>query len=58
MRRRNLISGVGAVALMASGGILAQPQELPDKTIRLVVPFSAGGSPDLIGRLMAQQYAE
>lgn len=37
---------------------LARAQAFPSKAVRLLVPFSAGGSPDLLARLVAQQLAK
>ena len=53
MRRRwiavSLLSA--AVGLMAG---TAFAQTYPSKVIKLIVPFSAGGQPDVIARLFAQ----
>lgn len=36
----------------------AAAQSYPEKTIRLVVPFGAGGSSDIVGRIIAQRLSE
>jgi tripartite-type tricarboxylate transporter receptor subunit TctC len=44
------------IALLAAG--MAQAQNYPNKTIRLVVPLVAGGPTDLLARLIAQPLGE
>jgi len=44
----------GAFAVSAS----AFAQEFPDKPINLVVPFAAGGSTDLVGRVVAEAMSQ
>jgi tripartite-type tricarboxylate transporter receptor subunit TctC len=54
---RNLIAGTFALAL-ASGAAQAQQQEpaaYPDKTIRIIVPFPAGGTADALPRIVAER---
>ncbi|HTE16273.1 MAG TPA: tripartite tricarboxylate transporter substrate binding protein [Burkholderiales bacterium] len=36
----------------------AQAQEYPNKTVRLIVPWAAGGSTDSVGRILGQKLAE
>jgi len=42
---------VGAVAPAAAQGY-------PDRNVRIVVPFAAGGAPDVVGRIIAQALTE
>jgi tripartite-type tricarboxylate transporter receptor subunit TctC len=49
---------LAALALAAATGAAAQAQNFPNKAVRLVVPFAAGGSTDIIGRTIGQKLAE
>ena len=47
-----------AVGLIASAALLAAmpafAQKYPDRTITMIVPFGAGGSTDIVGRIAAE----
>jgi len=55
MKKRNLLILFIFLCLPWSA---AQAQGFPNKTVRLIVPFAAGGSTDIIGRLVAQKLTE
>ncbi|MFD1840567.1 Bug family tripartite tricarboxylate transporter substrate binding protein [Paracidovorax cattleyae] len=48
LSRRDLL----AAALLAAGGGAAQAQAWPERTVRVVVPYPAGGTSDQIARLL------
>ncbi len=48
----------GAVLSLVSLGASAVAQSFPDRTITLVVPFAAGGSTDVVARVIAQKMGE
>ena len=56
LKRREFIGGVAALAtgLIPGAGARAEG-EWPQRPVTVVVPFAAGGSADLIGRLVAQR---
>ena len=57
--RRQMLAGLASLAtICAAGPALAQGGKYPSKAVTLVVPYSAGGGTDIVGRLMAQQLAE
>jgi tripartite-type tricarboxylate transporter receptor subunit TctC len=57
--KRFVVLGVAGVSILAAMPVAAQsPQSLyPSKVVRLVVPFSAGGVADVLGRMLAQRLA-
>ncbi len=52
LTRRTFITAVGSLVV---GERLQAQADYPSRAIRMLVPFSAGGSPDLMGRLIANQ---
>jgi tripartite-type tricarboxylate transporter receptor subunit TctC len=51
---RHVLINLGALACIASPSI-TQAQSWPDKPIKLIIPFAAGGTTDILGRILAQQ---
>jgi tripartite-type tricarboxylate transporter receptor subunit TctC len=48
---------LAATALLAAATVGAQ-QDYPQRTVKVVVPFAAGGGGDVLGRLVAQKLSE
>lgn len=59
--RRMLVAGAAAALggwLAASTSAWAQAQAFPSKAVRLIVPYSPGGLPDTVARVLAQRLQE
>jgi len=57
---RSLVLSCNLAALAAGGMAAAQPvaDKYPDRPIRIIVPFAAGGSTDILARSIGQRFTE
>ena len=59
MKAPNIFKIVISVAMTAAGVVGAQAQVVyPNKAVRLIVPFAAGGGNDTLARLYGQKLTE
>ncbi len=56
-RRAGIALGLTLLAAMASGAS-ARADGFPDRPVTLVIPFAAGGSTDVVGRIIAQKMSD
>lgn len=56
-RRASLALGLSLLWTVAFGP-QAQAQAFPDRTVTLVIPFAAGGSTDVVGRIVAAKMSD
>ena len=57
-RRQVLQAGAGLAAMLAAPGAFAQAAGYPNRLIKILVPYSSGGSPDVIARLIGSKLAQ
>ena len=57
-QRRRWLQSVAALGLCAAVGSAAWAQGYPNRAIKFIVPYSAGGLPDTVARIYAQRLGE
>jgi tripartite-type tricarboxylate transporter receptor subunit TctC len=57
-RRDTLISILGCAGSLVAGPTFAQGEKYPSRLIKLIVPYPAGSSGDIIARLLGQKLSE
>lgn len=58
LKRRAVLAFAASAATLMPFGMTASAQSFPDRTITLVVPFAAGGSTDVVARVIAQKMGD
>lgn len=58
VQRRRVLQSAAVMALAASVGQHAFAQAYPSRSIKFIVPYSAGGLPDTVARIFAQRLAD
>ena len=58
LKRRSALLLAAAAACALTTGTSAIAQDFPDRAITLVVPFAAGGSTDVVARIIGQKMSE
>ena len=53
--RRTLLTSIAAVGAMAATGAHADDSHWPDHPVRIIVPYPAGGSTDVLTRILAER---
>ncbi|OZI30467.1 ABC transporter substrate-binding protein [Bordetella genomosp. 10] len=56
--RRHFLTATGAVALGAAAPVVRAEAAWPNRNVRLLVPYPAGGSSDIIARFVSQPLSE
>lgn len=57
-RRHVLMTAAAGSALIAAPSVLRAQAGYPNKNVRIIVPFPAGGTTDMLARLFAQRFGE
>jgi tripartite-type tricarboxylate transporter receptor subunit TctC len=52
------LAALGALTLPIASTVAQDAQNFPDRTVRIIVPFPAGGPTDILARIVAQKMSE
>ena len=58
INRRSLLIGLTSAATISLSAQRAQAQQYPQRPVRVIVPYAAGGASDIVARLVAAAMAE
>jgi tripartite-type tricarboxylate transporter receptor subunit TctC len=58
LNRRHFIGGTTAAALTIAAPRISRAQAYPSRPVRVIIPFTPGGAPDVLLRLVAQKLSE
>jgi tripartite-type tricarboxylate transporter receptor subunit TctC len=56
--RRTLLHGIAAAPLAVASSALAQSASWPSRPLKIIIPTAAGGSPDMVARLLGSKLTE
>lgn len=56
--KRRILAALAMSALLASGAVLAQAGDYPNRPVKFIVPYAPGGLPDTVARVIAQKLSE
>ena len=57
IRRRRLLTAIALTTLATAGGVAVASPDYPQRPVTVIVPFPAGGTSDVMGRLIADALA-
>jgi tripartite-type tricarboxylate transporter receptor subunit TctC len=58
MKTSRILAALCAAMLLAAGSLTVHGQDYPNKPVRIVVPYPAGGTTDIMARLLSQKLGE